>query len=59
VHAEALAVMVAVTADLMLGFGDPSILPYSANAMVGPLSCAEPSTGNVQVFLCWTWTEER
>jgi hypothetical protein len=22
---------------------------------VRPLPCAEPSTGKVQVFLCWTW----
>jgi hypothetical protein len=40
--------MVAVTADL--GFGDPSVLSYSAHAMVRPL-CAEPATGSVRVIL--------
>jgi hypothetical protein len=51
VHAEALAVMVAVTADF--GFGDPSIIPYSAHTMVCPLSCSEPFTGSVRLFLCY------
>jgi hypothetical protein len=49
-NAEALPVMVTVTADFMLNCWVLEILPYYHIQHI-----PEPQTGNVQVLLWWTW----
>jgi hypothetical protein len=57
VHAEVLAVIVAVMTDFMFNHWDLEILTHYHIQHIPwcPLSRAEPLAGSVRVFLCWTW----